>query len=125
MIALFIISFIYTYNKTIALDHDYYYLNFMFFNTMFVSISLFKISKLMDNVLINNRMNNIIKYLSSLNFSIFLIHGLIIGGLSKIGIINIYYYDKLIFIVFNTLLVYILSCIFGVLFHNIFNMSRK
>ena len=32
MLILFIASYIYTYNKTIVLDHDYYYLNFMFFN---------------------------------------------------------------------------------------------
>ena len=41
---LFIGSFIFTYTKSIALDHSYYYLNFTFFNTMFIALFIFNIS---------------------------------------------------------------------------------
>lgn len=125
MLILFISSYIYTYNKTIVLDHDYYYLNFMFFNTMFLSISLFKLSKLLDKILVNIKINNVIRYLAKLSFPIFILHGLVIGGLSTFHLINIYTYDNLLLILFNTLIVYIISAIGGVITYDVFNISRK
>ena len=125
MLLIFIGSYIYTYNKTVALDHDYYYLNFMFFNTMFMSVSLFKMSGLIEKIMVNISMNNVIRYLAKLSFPIFIFHGMVIGGLSSVGVINIYTYDNLIFILTNTLIVYFISGIAGVILYDVFNISRK
>ena len=109
LLVLFVISYIYTYTKTIVLDHDYYYLNFIFFNTMFISLFIFMLFESIDKYLKNEFVLNIIKKLSTMNFGVFIFHGLVIGGLSKFNIINVYYYDNLVMIIYNTLLVYMCS----------------
>jgi peptidoglycan/LPS O-acetylase OafA/YrhL len=125
MLIALIVSFIFTYNKTIALDHDYYFLNFIFFNVMFMSVSIFKLSKLLDKIMINKSVNNVVRYLAKLSFPIFLLHGMVIGGLSKCGVINIYTYDNLLFILSNTLIVYFISGLGGVILYDVFNIGRK
>jgi peptidoglycan/LPS O-acetylase OafA/YrhL len=92
---------------------------------MFLSISLFKVSSLLDKILVNIKVNNVFRYLAKLSFPIFIFHGMVIGGLSKLNIINIYTYDNLIFILTNTLIVYILSGIIGVILYDVFNISKK
>ena len=125
MLIALIVSFIFTYNKTIALDHDYYFLNFIFFNVMFMSVSIFKLSKNVDKIMINKSVNNVVRYLAKLSFPIFLLHGMVIGGLSKCGVINIYTYDNLLFILSNTLIVYFISGLGGVILYDVFNIGRK
>ena len=121
----FLISYIYVYNKTVVLDHDYYYLNFILFNTMFIAIFIFKVSKELERFLTNKTFNKIIKYLSSLNFPVFLFHGLIIGGLSYTKVINIYTYDNLFMILVNTLIVYGFSLLIGYLYNGLFHIVKK
>ena len=121
----FLISYIYVYNKTVVLDHDYYYLNFILFNTMFIAIFIFKISKELERFLTNKVFNNIVKKLSELNFPVFLFHGLVIGGLSTIKLINIYTYDNLIMILVNTLIVYGISLLLGYLYNGLFHIIKK
>ena len=119
LFVLFIISYVYTYKNTIRLDHDYVYLNFMFFNTMFISLFIFSISEYFNKLLNNQKVIDVVNYLASNNFYIFLLHGGVIGLLSKLNIINIYYYDNLLLIINNTLLVYTVTLIISIVLNKI------
>lgn len=108
---LFLISYIFTYKKTIILDHDYYYFNFTFFNISFISIFIYNLFLRFEEKIKDGKIFNFIKKLSKYTFSVFLIHGLIIGFLSKFNIINIYYYNNYFYILIYLILVYSMSII--------------
>lgn len=111
---LFIISYIFTYTKSVNLDHSYYYLNFTFFNTMFISLFIFNIFDKIEKYLTNDKVNYVFKYLASYSFAIFIFHGIVIGLLSSLNVINIYEYSNLFMILVNTLLVYLFTLVISI-----------
>ena len=116
---IFGLSYYYTYSKSVVLDHDYYYLNFQLINTLLIGLSIFKIFSVLEKYLTNDKLNNIFKYLASYSFYIFIFHGLVIGLLSKINVINIYSYNNLLLIISNTIIVYVCTLVLSIVLKNV------
>ncbi|MBR6073549.1 MAG: acyltransferase family protein [Bacilli bacterium] len=114
LFVLFIIGYAFTYIKSVNLDHSYYYFNFTFFNTMFVALFIYNVFSKFESILKNEKVNATIKYLSSYNFSIFIFHGLVIGLLTKLNVINIYEYSNVFMILVNTILVYLFTLVISI-----------
>ena len=115
LLVLFGLCYYYTYTKSYIFDHNYYYLNFQLSNMLILSLSFFKIFSSIDKYLTNNKLNKVFKYLSQYSFYIFIFHGLVIGLLNKIHIINIYEYNNLLLIITNTIIVYVVTLIVSII----------
>lgn len=111
----FIISYYLIYTKSVVLDHDYTYFSFDLYTMLFLVMFIFKLFSSLDKYFKNDKLNNLFKRLASYSFYIFIFHGLVIGLLSKLNIINIYEYNNMWMIIPNTLIVYTITLVLSVI----------
>ena len=95
------------------------YIDYLSYNIMIYSVSLFIFIKNISTKL-NNKTLDIFNKLSRYVFGIYLVHGIIIGGLDYVNIINLYDTNINIFtIILNTLITLIISFIIVYIFYKI------
>ena len=118
------ISYYYTYTKTISysislgqpsVDH----MQYLSYNIMFISLSIFLVVRNFKNLFDKNKIKHILDFLTKYNFDIYLFHGLTIGLLSKLKIIDIYSYEHIILIFVYGLLTYIITMLYVIPIKNI------
>ena len=109
-----IISIVYTYYMTLTTSINLnsptiVYIDYLRFNIMIYSISIFIFIKNLSYK-ISKKTNNLFNNISNYVFGIYLVHGLVIGVLNYLKIINIYDINISIYsIIINTLLVLFIS----------------
>lgn len=111
-----IFGFIYTYIKTINISKLYLkgnelYLNYNRFNILLMSILIFTLFIYLEDYIKNKKYMKVINYISKYNLTIYLVHGLVIGGLSYLKIINITHYNHLYMLFINMFIIYVCSFI--------------
>ena len=109
-----IYGFIYTYIKTIKLSQSLghgneLYLNYNRFNILLMAILIFTLFSYLEDIIKNKKYMKVINFLSKYNFTIYLVHGLVIGALQYLKIINITKYNSLLYLFINMIIIYICS----------------
>lgn len=106
---IFIASYLYTYIQTtthaIIYHQDLKYMQYQSYNIMGISLLIFILASIYREYFNKDNIKKIFNFLSKYVFLIYLVHGLVIGLLQELKIINIYKYDHL-----YTLLIYLIIC---------------
>ena len=126
LLILSIIGFIYMYLNTInssVKTEDY--MSYLSFSVVFISSFVYMFSKIKSNLFEKDKIKKILNYQVRYNFSIYLIHGLVIGGLCYINIINIYEYKSIFHIILYALMVYMVCFITSWIIYKIFDIFKK
>ena len=121
-----IISFIYMYINTINSSiktEDY--MSYLSISVLIISSFIYLIVKLKSNLFEKDKIKKLLSYQIKYNFSIYLIHGLVIGGLQYLKIINIYEYKNILFIILYVILVYIICFTMSYLFYKILDFIKE
>ena len=130
MIPLAIISYIYTYTKTInysisigspSVDH----MQYQSYNIMALSILIFIIFKTIKNCFEKEKIKQFTEFVTRNNFYIYLIHGFVIAIFSYYNVINIYYYKHPSIIYIYGILIYVISLIIVLPFTHLLNKYKK
>ena len=119
-----IISIIYMYKNTItisvinnsALESYLYYLNI---SVIFTSIMLFGLVKTICKYYQNIKIYNFFKFQYKYIFGIYLIHGLVIGLLDKVNIIDIYNINSVFKVITSSLLIYLISMLLIIIYYKL------
>ena len=106
-----ILAFIYTFIKTLEISKtlgvgNELYLGYNTWNVLVYASFIFIIFSYLEKHLNKEK---IISYLGMNNFYIYLIHGLVIGALTKFKVIDIYHYNHLIMLFVNAVIIYVTS----------------
>ena len=108
----YIISFIYTYINTINLClklnmPNEKYMGYQNLSILIMACFIFSIIKYKEKLFEKEKVKNFLEIEAKHNFNIYLFHGLVIGGLQFIKIINIYDYSNIFKLIIYIILVYI------------------
>lgn len=120
-----IISFIYMYINTINSSiktEDY--MSYLSISVLIISSFIYLTARLKSNLFEKRKIKKLLNYQIKYNFSIYLIHGLVIGGLQYINIINIYEYKNIVVIILYVILVYIICFTMSYLFYKVLDLIK-
>ena len=121
-----IISFIYMYLNTINSSiktEDY--MSYLSISVLIITSFVYLTARLNSNLFEKDKIKKLLSYQIKYNFSIYLIHGLVIGGLQYLKIINIYEYKNILFIILYVILVYIICFTMSYLFYKILDFIKE
>ena len=129
LIPLFLISiigFIYMYVNTINSNvKTENYMNYLSFSVVFISAFIYMLSKLNFNFFEKDKLKKVLNFQVKYNFSIYLIHGLVIGALSYINLINIYEYKSAFHIFLYVVMIYIVCFIISWIIYKLLSIIKS
>lgn len=116
-IPVFFFSYYYTFTKTISTSismgiPNINHLEYLTYNIMFMSIFSFLLIYKFKDLFTKKKIKNILDFLSTYNFMVYLFHGFTIGLLSKLNIIDIYKYNNYLLIFIYGIMVYLLTLLY-------------
>ena len=112
-----IISYYYTYTKTITSSISLGvpiidYMEYLSYNIMFPSIFIFLLVRKYKDIFDKEKIKKVLDFLVKYNFNVYLFHGFTIGLLSKLHVINIYSYKHVFLVFIYGLLTYLLTLLY-------------
>ena len=125
---IFISSYIYTYlqtiNHAVIYSQDLKYMQYQSYNIMGVSLIIFILASIYREKFDKEKIKNFFNFNSKYIFFIYLIHGLVIGLLQELKIINIYSYTNLFYLPLYLIYVFIISFILAYIYKYIANKFK-
>ena len=120
-----IISFIYMYLSTINSNiKTENYMNYLSISVLIISSFIFLFARIKYNSFEKEKIKRLLNFQVKYNFSIYIIHGFVIGGLQYLKLIDIYEYKNIFFIILYVVIVYIICFIISFIFYKLLDLIK-